>query len=101
MAEMKEGKAVPFQISLASARVNAEMTQEEVDALVSELQNAINALEKAPTVTTDTNEPAHKPQVVTNNKVKTGDSTSVWTFATFALMAAIVYVSLRKRTKED
>ena len=73
------------------------MTQEEVDALVSELQNAINALEKAPTVTTDTNE----PQVVTNNKVKTGDSTSVWTFATFALMAAIVYVSLRKRTKED
>ena len=27
---MKEGKAVPFQISLASARVNAEMTQEEV-----------------------------------------------------------------------
>ena len=39
------------------------MTQEEVDALVSELQNAINALEKAPTVTTDTNEPAHKPQV--------------------------------------
>ena len=25
---MKEGKAVPFQISLASARVNAEMTQE-------------------------------------------------------------------------
>ena len=77
------------------------MTQEEVDALVSELQNAINALEKAPTVTTDTNEPAHKPQVVTNNKVKTGDSTSVWTFATFALMAAIVYVSLRKRTKEE
>ena len=80
---------------------SSEMTQEEVDALVSELQNAINALEKAPTVTTDTNEPAHKPQVVTNNKVKTGDSTSVWTFATFALMAAIVYVSLRKRTKED
>ena len=27
---MNEGKAVPFQISLASARVNAEMTQEEV-----------------------------------------------------------------------
>ena len=80
---------------------SSEMTQEEVDALVSELQNAINALEKAPTITTDTNEPAHKPQVVTNNKVKTGDSTSVWTFATFALMAAIVYVSLRKRTKED
>ena len=80
---------------------SSEMTQEEVDALVSELQNAINALEKAPTVTTDTNEPTHKPQVVTNNKVKTGDSTSVWTFATFALMAAIVYVSLRKRTKED
>ena len=76
------------------------MTQEEVDALVSELQNAINALEKAPTVTTDTNEPAHKPQVVTNNKVKTGDSTSVWTFATFALMAAIVYVSLRKEQKK-
>lgn len=25
---MSEGKAVPFQISLASARVNAEMTQE-------------------------------------------------------------------------
>ena len=80
---------------------SSEMTQEEVDALVSELQNAINALEKAPTITTDTNEPAHKPQVVTNNKVKTGDSTSAWTFATFALMAAIVYVSLRKRTKED
>ena len=80
---------------------SSEMTQEEVDALVGELQNAINALEKAPTITTDTNEPAHKPQVVTNNKVKTGDSTSVWTFATFALMAAIVYVSLRKRTKED
>ncbi len=80
---------------------SSEMTQEEVDALVGELQNAINALEKAPTITTDTNEPAHKPQVVTNNKVKTGDSTSAWTFATFALMAAIVYVSLRKRTKED
>ncbi|MFQ9071501.1 MAG: hypothetical protein ACLR43_01175 [Faecalibacillus faecis] len=75
------------------------MTQEEVDALVGELQNAINALEKAPTITTDTNEPAHKPQVVTNNKVKTGDSTSVWTFATFALMAAIVYVSLRKEQR--
>ena len=80
---------------------SSEMTQKEVDALVGELQNAINALEKAPTITTDTNEPAHKPQVVTNNKVKTGDSTSAWTFATFALMAAIVYVSLRKRTKED
>ena len=52
---------------------SSEMTHEEVDALVGELQNAINALEKAPTITTDTNEPAHKPQVVTNNKVKTGD----------------------------
>lgn len=30
MTKMNEGKAVPFQISLASARVNAEMTQEEV-----------------------------------------------------------------------
>lgn len=30
MTKMSEGKAVPFQISLASARVNAEMTQEEV-----------------------------------------------------------------------
>ena len=38
---------------------SSEMTQEEVDALVGELQNAINALEKAPTITTDTNEPDH------------------------------------------
>ena len=33
MTKMSEGKAVPFQISLASARVNAEMTQEEVAKL--------------------------------------------------------------------
>ena len=30
MTETNDRKAVPFQISLASARVNAEMTQEEV-----------------------------------------------------------------------
>ena len=78
----------------------AEMTQEEVDALVNELQNAIDALEKAPTVSTDT-EPVKKPQVITNNKVKTGDQTSAWTFAVLALMAAIVYVSLRKKAKEN
>ena len=100
---LKQAKKDGFADKYISKKLenSSEMTQEEVDALVSELQNAINALEKAPTITTDTNEPAHKPQVVTNNKVKTGDSTSVWTFATFALMAAIVYVSLRKRTKED
>ena len=78
---------------------SSEMTQEEVDALVNELQNAIDALEKAPTVSTD-NEPVKKPQVITNNKVKTGDQTSAWTFAVLALMAAIVYVSLRKKQKK-
>ena len=75
------------------------MTQEEVDALVSELQNAINALEKAPTVTTDTNEPAHKPQVVTNNKVKTGDSTSVWTFATICINGSNRLCIFKKKNK--
>lgn len=30
------------------------MTQEEADVLVNELQNAIDSLEKAPTVSTDT-----------------------------------------------
>lgn len=30
MTETSNNKAIPFQISLASARVNAEMTQEEV-----------------------------------------------------------------------
>ena len=78
----------------------AEMTQEEVDALVNELQSAIDALEKAPTVSTDT-EPVKKPQVITDNKVKTGDQTSTWTFAVLALMSAIVYVSLRKKRKEN
>ncbi|MBS7124958.1 MAG: LPXTG cell wall anchor domain-containing protein [Coprobacillus sp.] len=38
---------------------------------------------------------------MTNNKVKTGDQTSAWTFAVLALMAAIVYVSLRKKAKEN
>ena len=42
---------------------SSEMTQEEADVLVNELQNAIDSLEKAPTVSTDTkNEPIQKDE---------------------------------------
>lgn len=84
---------------------SSEMTQEEADVLVNELQNAIDSLEKAPTVSTDTkNEPIQKPQVITTketNKVKTGDQTPIWTFMTIAFISVIAYIVLNKKTKEN
>lgn len=84
---------------------SSEMTQEEADVLVNELQNAIDSLEKAPTVSTDTkNEPIQKPQVITTketNKVKTGDQTPIWTFMTIAFISVIAYIVLNKKIKEN
>lgn len=84
---------------------SSEMTQEEADVLANELQNAIDSLEKAPTVSTDTkNEPIQKPQVITTketNKVKTGDQTSIWTFMTIAFISVIAYIVLNKKIKEN
>lgn len=81
------------------------MTQEEADVLVNELQNAIDSLEKSPTVSIDTkNEPIQKPQVITTketNKVKTGDQTSIWTFMTIAFISVIAYIVLNKKIKES
>lgn len=77
---------------------SAEMTQEEVDALVNELQNAIDALEKEATVTTPTtnNEQTRKPQVV-SSKTKTGDNTAILPLVSLALISIVAFLFLKKR----
>ena len=77
---------------------SSEMTQEEVDALVSELQNAIDSLEKEATVTTPTtnNEQVHKPQVV-SSKTKTGDNTAILPLVSLALISIVGFLFLKKR----
>lgn len=75
---------------------SADMTQDEADALVKELQNAIDALVKDPTITEVKEEPAHKAQVV-GNKTKTGDNTAIISFVVLAVISAVGLLLLKKR----
>ena len=72
------------------------MTQDEADALTKELQNAIDALVKNPTIIEVKEEPAHKAQVV-GNKTKTGDNTAIISFVVLALISAVGLLLLRKK----